>query len=50
MYPKEARVKVFCNDHIVKLGLVAFSGAMKIAANQGYQNTNGEVEGPSAKT
>ncbi len=49
MHTKEARVKGLCKDHIVKLGPVVDSGAMKIAANQRYYNTNGEVEGPSAK-
>ncbi len=36
-------------DHIVKLEPVVYSGAMKTTANQGHYNTNGEVEGPSAK-
>ncbi len=49
MHTKEARVKGLCKDHMVKLWLVVYSGEMKIAANQGHYNTNGKVEGPSAK-
>ncbi len=42
-------VKGLCTNHIVKMGPVVYSGAMKTAANQGHYNTNGKVEGPSAK-
>ncbi len=49
MNTKEVRVKGLCKDHIVKLGPVVDSGAMKIAAIQGYYNISGEVEGPSVK-
>ncbi len=49
MHIKETRVKRLCKDHIVQLGPVVYSGAMKIAANEGHYNTNGEEEGPPGK-
>ncbi len=36
MHTTEARVKGLCKDHIVNLEPVVYSGAMEIAANQGY--------------
>ncbi len=33
MHTKEARVKGLCEDHIVKLEPVVYSGAMKIATD-----------------
>ncbi len=39
-----ARVEGLCKDHIVKLGPVVYGGTMKIAASQGHNNKNGEVE------
>ncbi len=49
MHTKEATMNGLCKDHIVKLWLVVYSEAMKIATSQGHNNKNGEVEGPSAK-
>ncbi len=40
-YTKEVRVNGLCKDHIIKLGTVVYSGATKIAANQGHYNING---------
>ncbi len=45
MHTKCARVKGLCKDHIVKVGPGVYNGAMKIAANQGHYNTDGEVGG-----
>ncbi len=40
MYTEEDRVEGLCKDRIVKLAPVVYSGAMKIATNQGHYNTN----------
>ncbi len=42
-------IKELYKDHIIKLGLVVYSGAMKIVSHQGHYNTNGEMGKPSAK-
>ncbi len=41
IHSKDARVKMLCKDHIVKLGSVVYNREMKIAANLGHYNTSG---------
>ncbi len=36
MHTTEARVKGLCNNHIVKLAPMVYSGAIETAANQGH--------------